>query len=407
MNLPIIGKMDRPEPPKLKVVRVVTASYVVPWHLANTLKRMPADFEVCVVGQDVSSCRDAYPNVRWLDINLDRKINYFSDLLALYSLCRFFISYQPDIVHSIMPKAGLLTAIAGFICKTPVRIHTFTGQIWATKSGPTRMVYYWLDRLINSLNTICLTDSPSQSAFLHAHKISHAGRALPVLSRGSLSGVDVARFNLQALTEQAGQLRMQLGLNESNFVFAFVARKTRDKGAIDVLRAFAEVSKIHPHARLLFVGPDESDGEIEGLLKSDPELLNHVLDVGQVGNHELYLAISDVLCLPSHREGFGTIVIDAAALGVPSIGSNIPGLIDSIEDGQTGVLFPVGDINALIKIMSEFLETPEKHEKMRLSAKARVNEYFTADLLYDALKNLYLELIGTRTDDLAIKQENN
>jgi glycosyltransferase involved in cell wall biosynthesis len=119
--------------------------------------------------------------------------------------------------------------------------------------------------------------------------------------------------------------------------------------------------------------------------------------VGKVENHELYLAISDVLCLPSHREGFGTIVIDAAALGVPTIGSNIPGLVDSIVDGKTGLLFPVGDVQALAGIMTDFLEKPDKYENMRLSAKARVDEFFTADLLYDSLKALYLELAGDRT----------
>jgi len=391
--------MDQPEarPKKLKIVRVVTASYVVPWHLANTLARAPADFEVCVVGQGVSSCGDSYPDVRWVDINLDRKINFFADLLALYALCRFFISYKPDIVHSIMPKAGLLAAIAGFICRVPIRIHTFTGQIWATKTGPAWMVYYWLDRLINSLNTICLTDSPSQSAFLQAHKVSNAGRALPVLSRGSLSGVDMVRFNLPALSEKAGNLRKKLCLNESDFVFAYIARKTRDKGAVDVLRAFAAVAGKHPNARLLFIGPDESVGEIESFLKSNPQLLDNVINVGKVENHELYLAISDVLCLPSYREGFGSIVIDAAALGVPAIGSNIPGLVDSIEDGKTGILFPAGDVDVLAGIMTDFLESPGKYEKMGLSAKARVEELFTADLLYESLKSLYLELAVSQT----------
>lgn len=391
--------MELPETttPKLKVVRVVTTSYVVPWHLANTLERMPADFEVCVIGQGVSACRDSYPDVRWVDIDLNRRIKLVSDLLALFALCRFFISYKPDIVHSIMPKAGLLTAVAGFICRVPIRIHTFTGQVWATKTGPAGLFYYWLDRVINSLNTMCLTDSPSQSVFLHAHKVSNAGKALPVLSKGSLSGVAVARFNLPVLIEQAGHLRKQLGLNETNFVFAFIARKTRDKGVVDVLKAFAAVTRIHPNARLLFVGPDESEGMINGLSKSDPELFNNVLDVGQVVNHELYLAISDVLCLPSYREGFGTIVIDAAALGVPAIGSNIPGLVDSIEDGHTGILFPAGNVDALAGIMANFLENPGKYEKMRLSAKARVDEFFTADLLYDTLKTLYLESAQNRT----------
>lgn len=400
--------MDQPElsHTKLKVVRVVTASFIVPWHLANTLERMPSDFEVCVVGQDVSSYKDSYPDVRWVNIDLNRKINLVSDLLALFALCRVLITYKPDIVHSLMPKAGLLTAIAGFICRVPVRVHTFTGQVWATKSGPARMFYYWLDRLINALNTICLTDSPSQSAFLLAHGLSHAGTALPVLGQGSLSGVDVARFSVSALTERAGHLRTRLGLNEANVVFAFIARKTRDKGAIEVLKAFSAVSRTCPDARLLFVGPDESDGEIEMLAKSDPALFNHVLDVGQVENHEEYLAISDVLCLPSHREGFGTIVIDAAAMGVPAIGSNIPGLVDSIKDGQTGVLFPVGDVKVLAGIMAEFVENPGKYKAMGLSAKARVAEFFTADLLYAALKELYLKLTDSRTVELDHDRKN-
>ena len=159
-----------------------------------------------------------------------------------------------------------------------------------------------------------------------------------------------------------------------------------------MLRAFASVVQNHPNAKLLFVGPDESGSEIENVLKTNPQLSDNVINVGKVENHELYLAISDVLCLPSYREGFGSIVIDAAAMGVPAIGSNIPGLVDSIEDGKTGILFPAGDVGALAGIMMDFLENPGKYKNMRLSAKARVDALFTADLLYESLKSLYLEL---------------
>lgn len=399
MNLPVLGKMDQSEVrrPKLKLVRVVTASYVVPWHLANTLNRASADFEVCVVGQDVSSCKNLYPDIRWVDIDLERKVSFFSDLRALLTLCRFFIAYKPDIVHSIMPKAGLLTAIAGLICLVPVRIHTFTGQVWATKKGVLRMFYYWLDRLINLLNTMCLTDSPSQSEFLRMHSISNAGRALPVLSKGSLSGVDVERFNLTELVGKSAHLQVQLGLNESDFVFTYIARKTSDKGAVDVLKAFSVVCKSYPNAKLLFVGPDESDGVIESLLKVDSQIFHNVLSVGEVKKHELYLAISDVLCLPSYREGFGTIVIDAAALGVPAIGSNIPGLIDSIEDGKTGRLFPVGNISALAGVMVDFLQNPDQLKRMGLQAKERIHKFFTADMLYEELRALYFKLATNQT----------
>jgi len=375
---------------QLKVVRVVTASYVVPWHLNNTLKRMYTDFEVCVVGHDVSKNSDSYPNVNFVNININRKTSLVSDCFALFALCKFFLSYKPDIVHSIMPKTGLLTALAGTICRVPIRIHTFTGQVWVGKTSWARRFYYMADRLINSLNTVCLTDSFSQSAFLQQNGISNSGQPLPVLSKGSLSGVDVERFDLSRLAEAADQLRAKYGLGKEHFVFAFIARKTRDKGALDMLKAFSSVSGIFKDARLLFVGPDE-DGEIERLYKTNPELFDNVIDIGHVSNHEVYLSIADVLCLPSYREGFGSIVIDAAAMGVPAIGTCIPGLRDSIVNKQTGMLFPAGDLDAMVKLMIAFVENPQIRQSMGHSAKARVDDFFTADQLYAALKKLYME----------------
>ncbi len=377
---------------KLKVVRVVTASYVVPWHLGNTLKRISSDFEVCVVGQDVSIYQNDYPDIKWVDIALNRKISPMEDIVSLYRLCRFFLAYKPDIVHSIMPKAGLLTALAGALCRVPIRLHTFTGQVWATKKLRTRLFLYIIDKFINALNTVCLTDSLSQSQFLHEHHISRLGKPLPVLGNGSLSGVDLERFDLDSMEKPAEYLCKELGITRKNFVFAFIARKTRDKGAIDIINAFSKVVQDYPQSLLLFVGPDESEGELEKLMTETPALFNNVLCVDQVDNHELFLAISHVLCLPSYREGFGTIVIDAAALGVPTIGSNIVGLVDSIDDNKTGLLFPAGDITQLTTAMMSFLENPAQLKSMGIAARQRVECYFSADKLYAELKCLYFKL---------------
>jgi glycosyltransferase involved in cell wall biosynthesis len=387
---------------KLKVVRVVTSSECVPWHLGNALARAPEDFDVYVVGQDVLRHREKFPGVKFVDVDLDRKVNPMSDLFSLFKLCRVFLKYKPDIVHSIMPKAGLLSAIAGFICRVPVRVHTFTGQVWVTKKGMARAGLYACDRLVNFLNTVCLTDSPSQSLFLFRHKIHRAGKPLPVLSKGSLSGIEMSRFNSQGIGAASASLRKSLGIEPADFVFSFIARKTRDKGAIDIIKSFQEVRKLFPATKLLFVGPDETGGEIEELMRSNPDIFNNVKSVGRVDNHEVYLAISSVLCLPSYREGFGTIVIDAAALGVPTIGSNIVGLVDSIEDGETGILVPAGDLGELAKAMLIFLNNPERRVKMGLAAKHRVEAYFTADQLYGALKNFYFECHATVKGDKAL-----
>lgn len=381
---------------KLRVVRVITASYVVPWHLGNTLKRITNDFDVCVVGQNVSLYAKDYPGVEWVDIDLNRKISPVADFISLIKLIGFLWRYKPNIVHSIMPKAGLLTALAGIVTFVPVRIHTFTGQVWVGKKSGFKWVFYIFDWLINKLNTLCLTDSFSQSKFLFDFGISHHGKPLPVLGGGSLSGVDLSRFNVDQIAYNAAELSAALEISEDNFVFVFIARKTRDKGAFDVIHAFARLLKHYPNCLLLFVGPDESDGELEALLVDEPALFKQVISVGQVDNHEAYLAIADVLCLPSYREGFGTIVIDAAAMGKPTIGSDIVGLVDSIENHKTGLLFPAGDVDALTKAMMSFLESPKQLETMGVAARKRVEKFFSADILYSELKNLYFELYQQR-----------
>ncbi|MBU0620434.1 MAG: glycosyltransferase [Gammaproteobacteria bacterium] len=376
---------------KLKVIRVVTAAYVVPWHLANTLKRLPQDFEVTVVGQGVSVYRDRYPGIRWIDLDLERRAAWFADLKALFALCRIFRTIQPDIVHSIMPKAGLLTAIAGFLCRVPVRMHTFTGQVWATRHGLARDFYYAVDRLINTLNSVCLTDSPSQSAFLYEHGFSHVGKALPVLSKGSLSGVDLQKFRADA---QVGEkIRCELHIPSDAVVFLFLGRMNRDKGLLDLAHAFAAVNDARAH--LLLAGPDEEDiaAKVRGIARA---CADRVHCVGFADRPEDYMAAADLFCLPSYREGFGSVVIEAAALGVPAIGTHIPGLLDAIADGYSGVLIRPGDREGLVCIMREALHQPEKYREMGANARNRVEQVFSAEVLYDALKHFYLDRFAKR-----------
>lgn len=374
---------------KLKVVIVVTIHECVPRYLANTLERMPRDYEVCVIGQNVSTYKYKYPEVKWFDVNIQRKISIYPDIRSLFVLYKFFRAYKPDIVHSIMPKSGLLSALAGYFSKVPVRIHTFTGQVWTNKVGLFRALLYYSDKLVNKLNTICLTDGPAQSLFLHRNNISENGKPLRVLLKGTLSGININRFKRDVIDEKAEDLRKELGIDRSTVVFSFIARKNRVKGAIDVLEAFANVSNKFPRSRLLFIGPDESEGEIEKLIKFNPNILDNVINIGAVTNHELYLAVSNVNCLPSYREGFSTITLEAAALGVPTIGSNIPGIMDAIEDGRTGILFSVGDLGELTQAMLFVLENPDVLIKLGNSAKIMVESQYSADQLYEALRLLY------------------
>lgn len=364
----------------------MTASYVVPWHLGNTLQRLPRDFETYVIGQGVSVHQKTYPGIRWIDLRLERKVVWLSDLQALLALCRIFRTVRPDIVHSIMPKAGLLAALAGFVCRVPVRMHTFTGQIWATQRGVKRLLFWSIDWLINALNTLCMTDSPSQSAFLYKKGIRHGGVPLPVLSAGSLSGVDTGRFRPDGVMRR--QVRKQLRIPEDATVFLYLGRLNRDKGITDLAQSFASLSDDKAH--LILAGPDE--GALEEALSLLVGCRDRVHVTGAVEQPEQMFQAADVFCLPSHREGFGSVVIEAAACGVPAIGSRIPGLVDAIEEGVTGMLCPVGDVHAFARCMEMMMEDPGKRAAMGERARERAERLFSADVLYDALRAQYVQL---------------
>lgn len=383
--------------PRPKVLRVVTVHECVLWHLGKTLDELTQHFDVTVAGEGVSRYANQYPSVAWADVDIPRKAQPMRDLRSLfqiYSLCR---RLRPDIVHSIMPKAGLLTALAAWAAGTPVRIHTFTGQVWDTKSGWVRSVYKMIDRLIVRLNTTCLTDSPSQSQHLYVNGIEVGGRPLPVLGKGSLVGVDLDRFDPERIRASAQVTRSTLGLSSSHFVAAFVARKSRDKGAMDMLQAFAVARAKAPHMRLLFIGPDESAGEIERLRKATPQIFEGVIERDTVFNHEEYLLASDVLCLPSYREGFGSVVIDAAALGVPCVGSRIAGLVDSVAEGETGLLHPAGDTQRLAELLITLDQDRERLERLGQQARTRVHTHFSTAIMGQLLIEFYRSQLATHS----------
>ena len=191
-------------------------------------------------------------------MKIKRRQSLFMDFLALVKLIYLFIEIKPDIVHSIMPKSGFLAAIAGFITRVPIRIHTFTGQVWATQTGLTKKLYLKLDRLINNLNTICLTDSYSQSTFLKEHKITYKGKNLPVLNKGSICGVDFDEVSKSLPSENNNEiqsLKNKYNIKKDDFIYTYIARKTKDKGAIDILKAFGCIDNQDINLKLFFIGP--------------------------------------------------------------------------------------------------------------------------------------------------------
>lgn len=379
---------------KLKLIRVVTDGRVVPWHLEKTIRDHCEHFDIIVVGENVTSFARVHESIRYIDLPITPKINILKDLWGLVQLVRILIAEKPLIIHSIMPKAGLLTALASFFL-VPVRIHTFTGQIWQKKSGISRFLLVFLDKVVVSLNTICLTDSRSQSKFLSSEKITNAdGSPLKCLLHGSLGGVDLEKIDISKKINWSNNVKARHSIPTNNVVIGYVARKTEDKGAFLFLRLCKIISQNFDNVSFLFVGPDDSQGAVEYFVKSDEILNGLLINVGQVENHEEYLASLDILCLPSFREGFGSIVIDAAALEVPTVGSSIPGLVDAIIHMETGIIFQPGDLEDLVASVDLLIKDRLLLTRLGKNARARVLDYFDSKVLSKELLDTYGECLA-------------
>jgi glycosyltransferase involved in cell wall biosynthesis len=327
---------------------------------------------------------------RGLDVPVDcasveRAIRPWADLKALWWLFKRFRAEQPNAVHTLTPKAGLLGMTAAWLARVPLRVHTFTGQVWVTRQGPMRWVLKAADKCISALATDVLVDSPSQREFLISEGVVSASRSA-VLGAGSICGVDTQRFSPDLSVRQA--IRAELGTADDALVCLYLGRLNRDKGVLDLAAAFAEVAAKHPCAELWVVGPDEEDlfAQMQKLLAT---VSQQVKRVGYTNEPERFMQAADVFCLPSYREGFGSSVIEAAACEVPALASRIYGLTDAVLEGETGWLFTAGNVDDLIdKLNYIFLNPSELIVKGR-QARIKAIADFDQNKITSAMKNFY------------------
>jgi glycosyltransferase involved in cell wall biosynthesis len=306
----------------------------------------------------------------------------------------FFLTHRFDIVHSITPKAGFLTALAAFATCIPVRLHTYTGQRWVTLTGAIRWASRMADRVIGILNTLCYADSESQAQFLIREGII-SNRHIAVISQGAITGVDLTRFNADhwSLAEKQA-LRQCLAIAPASKVLVFVGRITPDKGISELISAFHELTRMNYDLHLLLVGPQDSEcGGASPLDLHDAEQCAGIHYIGYTDCPEKYLSISDIFCLPSYREGFPTVVLEAAAMGLPTLGTKIYGLTDAVVDGETGILVPPKDEQALFVALKRLLDHPEETDRMGLAAKQRCLKHFETNKISEKVAQEYLKIL--------------
>jgi glycosyltransferase involved in cell wall biosynthesis len=362
--------------------------------LAGHVRALSGHFDVhLIVNSDPAAI--THPDLAGATIHrarIERAISPIQDLQGLAQLYRIMRRERFSAVHSVTPKAGLLSAIAAFLARVPLRFHTYTGQVWATRRGAGRTLLKALDALIARLNTHVFVDSATQRAFLRDESVLTPSQGI-VLGHGSVCGVDAERFKPDAAARAA--VRAGLAIADTALVFLFVGRLTRDKGVLELASAFSAVARDREDSFLVLVGPDE-DALEPRIRAACAGVESRLRFVAWSNAPERYMAAADVFCLPSHREGFGSTIIEAAAAELPAIGSRIYGVTDAIEDGATGLLFERGDVAGLNAAMRTLADDRHTRAAMGVAARSRAVRDFSKESITAALVAFYTAaLAGT------------
>jgi glycosyltransferase involved in cell wall biosynthesis len=393
----IIGSELKRQLKGLKICRISTVPFFMVSQLKSQVEYLKdIGMQVVLISSEGPewSMINTGQGLRVKIVNIPRTLKPWHDFSALIRLIQLFMIHRFDIVHSTTPKAGLLTAIAAFISGIPIRLHTFTGQPWVTLKGIMRWSSRSADKLIGVLNTKCYADSSGQAQFLVREGIL-SSRKIAVIGQGSLAGVDMARFNPDNWSFSMMQkLREGLSIKASSIILIFVGRISPDKGIGELVTAFHELIRMNYDVDLLLVGPHDQDCGGKSSLDLDSAMqCSNIHYIGYTECPERYLAISDIFCLPSYREGFGTAVIEAAAMGLPTVGTSIYGLIDAVVDGETGILVPPRDDRALLAALKHLLDNPDESTRMGKAARQRCFQHFDANQINKKVAEEYLNVL--------------
>lgn len=320
-----------------------------------------------------------------------RNIDLIGDLKGLFALRKIFRKERFDCVHSVTPKAGLLTACAGWLARVPNRVHIFTGQVWATRKGAMRFMLKMMDKLIALFDTRILVDGEGQRQFLIKNSVlTEKNSSVP--ANGSIAGIKLERYVISEQVRRAE--RDNLGIPEDHVVYIFLGRLNHDKGIGELYEAFNRLVVDCPKAVLLFYGMDEEGYDEKVIDFPNIKKGENFFFPGLTKTPFNALQAGDVFVLPTWREGFGVSVLEAQALGLPVITSDAYGVVDASIPEVTGLRCGVNDPEGLYRCMKQYYDHPEMRKEHGKNGRKRVEEDFSNDLVSAAWLDFYKEMLG-------------
>ena len=328
--------------------------------------------------------------VRTVAVPMERHISPLKDLKSLINLVRAFRKERPTMVHSMTPKAGLLSMMAAWMTRVPVRVHTFTGLVFPTATGLTQKILILTDRITCACATHVIPEGEGVKNDLTNYRITK--KPLKVLGHGNVRGIDLEHYNpeLPEVKAEAAKLR-----KDGVFTFVFVGRLVGDKGINELVGAFERLHKEYPATRLLLVGPEESNldplkPETLAKIKENPS----IEAVGSQPDVRPWFVAADVLVFPSYREGFPNVVIEAGAMGLPSIVTDINGSREIIIEGRNGTIIPARDEDALYQAMKQMVDNLDQLKSMASESRPLIASRYEQSYVRRCLKEYYKEILS-------------
>jgi glycosyltransferase involved in cell wall biosynthesis len=319
--------------------------------------------------------------IRTYGINMTRKITPFFDLFSLFKMCLFLIKEKPLIVHSHTPKAGIIGMFSAWICGVPYRIHTVAGLPLLESKGIRRIFLNFIERLICIFATNILPNSFSLKEIMIKERLCDKSK-IKVIMNGSSNGINLEYFNPDLFNNEQINLFKEKHNLLNNFVFIFIGRLVKDKGVNELITAFLDLKKVYSNVKLLLLGVFENDLDP---LNYDTifQIANNkdIIHIGHQDDIRLSLLSSDVLILPSYREGFPNVVLQAGAMNLPSIVTNINGCNEIIENYYNGLIIPIKNSNAIFYAMKLLLENKYLLKILKSNTRKKIIENYEQKLL--------------------------
>jgi glycosyltransferase involved in cell wall biosynthesis len=326
-------------------------------------------------------------------VSMARRITPGQDLVAIWRMFRLLRNLRPHIVHAHTPKGGLLGMIAAWLARVPVRVYDLWGLPFMTAAGSRRLMLLWTERVSCALAHRVLSVSHSLREVALSTNLCSADK-ITVLLAGSGHGVDAAGvFDPSRHAHARNDARDQLGIPRDAVVVGFVGRIVRDKGVVELVRAWESLRDVYPALHLLVVGrlepQDPVPPDVESVLTTDPRI--HL--AGWATQPAPLYAAMDVVALPTYREGFPNVPLEAAAMSLPVVATRVPGCVDAVQDGVTGTLVPVRDSRALADAIAAYVSDPACRDAHGQAGRARALRDFRPEPFWDALYEQYERLL--------------